>query len=404
LISTVLVSIAGGAIAFVAYTYIGYPLTLRVLAVSRRRLEPELRSNRWPSISITVPAHNEAAQIRETLHSLLRLDYPAEKRQILVVSDASDDGTDEIVAGFADQDVELLRIPKRVGKTAAENFANSDLRGEIIVNTDASIRIQPHALKPLIAAFEDPTIGVASGRDISVGRNGDHSNVGEAGYVGHEMWLRDLETRVGGIVGASGCLYAIRANLHEKHVPEALSRDFSAAMVAREHGYRAVSVPDATCLVPRAGSLRTEYRRKVRTMTRGIQTLLYRKHLLNPFRYGRFAWMLFSHKLARWLVPWALAIAVAALGVLAVSESWARWAVGGVLLGSVIAAVGWFWPGKSGVPRLLTIPSFLVAGNLAALQAWIRVFRGRPQPVWEPTPREEAVARPAARFEAEPRG
>jgi hypothetical protein len=78
--------------------------------------------------------------------------------------------------------------------------------------------------------------------------------------------------------------------------------------------------------------------------------------------------------------------------------------MGGVLLGSIIAAVGWFWPGKSGVPRLLTIPSFLVAGNLAALQAWIRVFRGKPQPVWEPTRREEVAARRAARFEAEPRG
>ena len=123
------------------------------------------------------------------------LDYPAERRQILIVSDASTDGTDEIVAEYADRGIELVRQPTRAGKTAAENAARSALRGDIIVNTDASIRIHPHSLKPLIAAFSDPSVGVASGRDVSVARLDDDSNVGESGYVDYEMRIRALETR-----------------------------------------------------------------------------------------------------------------------------------------------------------------------------------------------------------------
>src|SRR5690606_9975516 len=144
--------------------------------------------------------------------------------------------------------------------------------------------IRPDALKRLVEQFTDPTVGLASGRDISVSRLDDDTNLGESGYVGYEMGIRRLETRLSGIVGASGCFYAIRAHLHRVPLPTALSRDFASAMITREHGYRAVSVDDATCLVPRSGSLGREYRRKVRTMTRGMRTLWFKRHLMNPMR------------------------------------------------------------------------------------------------------------------------
>src|SRR5690606_27509349 len=110
----------------------------------------------------------------------------------LVVSDASDDGTDVIVRSYADRGIELLRMPVRGGKSAAENAARPMLRGDIIVNTDASIRIDPNALKPLIGQFSDPRVGLASGRDVSVTRVDGELNVGESTYVGYEMWIRSL--------------------------------------------------------------------------------------------------------------------------------------------------------------------------------------------------------------------
>jgi hypothetical protein len=175
-------------------------------------------------------------------------------------------------------------------------------------------------------------------------------------------------------------------------MPEALSRDFGAALNARDHGYRAISVAEAVCYVPRAGSLRREYRRKVRTMVRGMQTLIFKRHLLNPFRYGTFAWMLFSHKVCRWLVPWALVAGAAGVMMLAVTESWARWGMGIIVAGLLAAAVGYGWPEGRHTPRIFALPAYLVAGNLAAIQASLKALAGTQNPVWEPTRREAMSA------------
>jgi len=379
-----------------AYPYAGYPAILKLLSVGRRAPRPRraaVKSMPPPRISVTLPVYNEAAVIAATLERILAVDYPADRRQILVVSDASTDGTDQIVAGFAGRGVTLLRQPRRQGKTAAENAARRHLTGEIIINTDASVRIHPDAFKHLVAAFADRSVGVASGRDVSVAnvhdeaKQANRANSGEAAYTGYEMWIRDLETAVDGIVGASGCLYAIRADLHMLPVPEGLSRDFAAALTAREHGLRAVSVAEAVCYVPRATSLRQEYRRKVRTITRGLATLAHKRALLNPFRYGAFAWMLFSHKVCRWLLPWGLLLFVTALGALALTSGWARVLLAVLAAPGALAGIAWFWPEGAPMPRLLALPAFVAAGNVAVLHAWLRVLAGRSAPVWEPTRR-----------------
>ncbi len=376
-----------GAVVFAAYTYVGYPALLALFAARRSR-RPPAEPARWPTITILVPAYNEERVISATLDSLLALDYPADRRQILVVSDASSDRTDEVVAGYRDRGVELLRMPQRGGKTAAENGARGHLRGEIVVNTDASVRIAPDAVKRLVVWFGDPAIGVASGRDVSVSRDDEAANAAESGYVGYEMWIRDLESRVAGIVGASGCFYAIRAPLYMTLVPEALSRDFAAALIARERGYRAVSVKEAVCFVPRTTSLRREYRRKVRTMARGMETLHDRRHLINPLRHGAFAWQLVTHKIFRWLVPWAGVVALAALAVLATRHAWAPWLAGLSVVVLGLAALAWWWPDGRPMPRAVSLSGFVVAGNVAALHATVKALRGERNPIWEPTRRE----------------
>ena len=200
------------------FAYLGYPLLLMVAARGRPEVtwaSPE----EWPEVTLVVPVYNEEAAIARTLDALLALDYPTDRRHILVVSDASSDATDRIVEGYADRGVRLVRLGRRSGKTAAENEAGRWLRGSIVVNTDATIHIPPFALKPLVAAFEDPTVGVASGRDLSVGDVAAEANRGESGYVNYEMWVRALETRAGTIVGASGCFYAIRRERFDEIFP-----------------------------------------------------------------------------------------------------------------------------------------------------------------------------------------
>jgi len=379
-----------GVGGFVFYTYLGYPLLLMILAAVRRRHSPVAPLTEWPRISILLPAYNEEAVIRDTLENLLRLDYPADRRQILVVSDASTDRTDAIVGEYASRGVELLRLPHRRGKTGAENAALPVLRGEIIVNTDASVHVERGALKALIAHFADPTVGVASNRNVSVARAPQHPNYAESWYVGYEMWVRDLESRVAGIVGAAGCLYAVRAPIHMRLLPESLSRDFAAGLVARELGWRAVSVREAVCYVPRISSLRREYRRKVRTMTRGMETLYRERQLLNPVRYGLFSWTLASHKVCRWVIPHLGIVALGALACLAWIAPWARWALGFAGFAALCAVVAWFWPEGRRLPKVVAVPAYLVMGNLAPLHASLRVARGEGAPTWEPTRREAA--------------
>ncbi len=369
------------------YAYLVYPGLLRLLSRGTRSAFPTADPAEWPEISIVVPAYNEEASIRRTIESLLDLDYPADRRQILIVSDCSTDGTDAIVAEYADRGIELQRMPVRSGKTAAENAALAWLRADIVVNTDATIRILPTSLKPLIAAFQDPAIGVASGRDVSVGDITVEGNQGESGYVGYEMWVRSLETRVASIVGASGCFYAIRRELHETLVPSALSRDFASALTAREHGMRAVSVDAAVCLVPRTASLRREFRRKIRTMARGLETLWYKRQLLNPFRHGAFAWMLWSHKLVRWLVFLVWPLALVGLVLLAWDSALARGVLVLVLAGLGLGLLAWRAPEGRPLPRLVALCGFAVVSHVAGLVAWSKALRGELNPIWEPTRR-----------------
>lgn len=374
-------------VALVAYAYVGYPLLL--MTIAPRRLPPTEPSgpSEWPFVSITIPAYNEARAIAGTIDNLLAADYPPDRRQIVVVSDASTDGTDEIVQSYAARGVELLRLPTRRGKTGAENAAAGAVRADIIINTDASVRVLPDAIKPLVRAFDDPTVGVASGRDVSVGDLAAEGNHGESGYVNYEMAVRSLETRAGSIIGASGCFYGFRRAVYDPGFPEALSRDFASVLIARERGYRSVSVAAARCVVPRATSLRSEFRRKVRTMARGLSTLWHERALMNARRYGAFSFMLVSHKLCRWLVY--AAVPPALFGLILLS-TWSRPAVIALALiglGVALGTIALRWPEASRVPRPLSLFGYVLGSVLAGVLAWATVIRRQRMPTWEPTRR-----------------
>ena len=380
------------AVPFVCfgYAYVAYPAVLWLASRSRRDVPSPADPAEWPLITITVPAYNEERRIGWTIEGLLGIDYPPDRRQILIASDGSTDGTDAIVREYASRGVELVHVAPRGGKTNAENHAATAIRGEIVVNTDASIRIHSHSVKDLVRAFQDPSVGVASGRDVSVGDVEQEANRGESGYVGYEMWVRALETKLGSIVGASGCCYAARVDVQRTELPGDLARDFASALIAHQKGLRAVSVASATCVVPRTTSLRAELRRKVRTMAQGLETLWHYRELMTPWRAGfSFASMLVSHKLSRWLFYLTLPLAAVGVVLLCVADRRALVlaALAILVLGAGYAAMA--WPEGKRVPLPIALCGFVVVSNVAGVLAWLTFLRRQRMPTWEPTRRPD---------------
>lgn len=374
-----------------AYAYLLYPAVLRVMAARGARHSARAgdfpATGTQPLVTVVVPAYNEEHQIRGTIEALLAQDYPADRRQMLILSDASTDRTDDIVREYEARGVELMRMPGRAGKTAAENASLVRIRGEIVVNTDASVRLHPSAVRLLVEGLADPSVGVASTRDVSI-ESKDNRNRAEGSYVGYEMGIRALETKTGGIVGASGSGYAIRIALHRMRVRDDLSRDFSSALTAHRHGLRAISVESAVCYVPRSFSLEREYRRKVRTISRGMETLYFNRDLLNPFHHGAFAWKLLSHKVCRWLVSLSALPALLGLVLLAAAYPLAWGLVAGALAVVIIAVIGARWPEKRRMAGWVPVGVLgALAANLAVVHSAWRFFHGHEDHVWEPTRR-----------------
>lgn len=373
------------------YAYALYPAILWVLGRGANREKPAA-PGAWPLVTVVIPAYNEEAQIRGAVEAALAQDYPAEFLQILILSDASTDRTDSIVLEYAVRGVELMRMPQRGGKTAAENASCALIRGDIVVNTDASIRLHRSMVRELVLHMGDAGVGVASSRDVSISAMDATANQAEAGYVNYEMSVRAMESRTGGIVGASGSGYAIRKELHMIPIRADLSRDFSAALTARLHGYRAVSVDSAICYVPRTAALAREYTRKVRTISRGMETLYHNRQLLDLERYGAFAWKLISHKVLRWLVPHAAVLGFVGLVLLSWHSRFAALLVIGAVALCVVAFVVSRLPDGKPVPRLVSLVAFALSANMAVIHASWRFTMGHEDHIWEPTRRATADA------------
>ncbi|MFN2564891.1 MAG: glycosyltransferase [Gemmatimonadaceae bacterium] len=382
-------------VALFVYAYLIYPVVL-YLAGRGRAVPVPGDPPEWPAVTIIVVAYNAAQAIRRTLDHLTAVDYPRAQRQILVVSDGSTDGTDGIAAEFSDRGVEVHRVEPRGGKTAAENAAGPLVRGEVVVSTDATLIVPPASVKALARHFSDPTVGVVSGRGVSITSAVDadvaRKTAGEARYLDYETRIRSLEARFGSIVGATGQLYAQRRELFQVPLaPTFLTRDFASALIAHERGYRSLQEDGAPCLVVRNASLRREYERKARTIVLGLDTLFAYPHLLDPMRYGWFAFMLLSHKLCRWLVYLLAPVALIALFVLAADSRGAYWTLVVVLLVLAGGMVGIYWPRGRPVPGVLATCGFAVAGGAAGVAGWYRFFTGQHATTWKPTERGERL-------------
>jgi len=365
--------------ALVGFAYAGYPLALALLA--RLRSRPVTRQSIRPPVTFVITAHNEEQRLGGKLHNTLAQDYPASLLEIIVASDCSTDSTDDIARSFGDR-VRLVRALERRGKEAAQQLAVHASSGEILVFSDVATAIAPDGVSSLVANFADPSVGCVSSIDRFVDADGRTS--GEGAYVRYEMFLRTLETRVNSLVGLSGSFFAARRDVCRRWSADRQS-DFSTLLNAIELGYRGVLDPNTAGYYRNLADDRRESARKIRTVVRGIGVLARNLRMLNPFRYGLFAWQLASHKLCRWLVPFAMIAALASNAAL-VAAPFYRAMLAAQLAFYAAAAAG-LWTGAGA----LRLPAYFVRSNLSILAAWIRFARGERMTTWTPSDRVAAL-------------
>jgi cellulose synthase/poly-beta-1,6-N-acetylglucosamine synthase-like glycosyltransferase len=378
-----------GAVILIVYTYILFPALVFLRGLVRRR--PYKSAEITPRVSLIIAAYNEANSIGAKLDNILSLDYPRDRLEVLIASDGSNDGTDTIVHSYAEQGIRLLSLPRQ-GKAPALNAAVAASTGEILVFSDANSIYAPDAIRALVRPFADSEVGGVAGnqcyltrRSTSVTSDGD----GERSYWNFDRKLKQFQSQAGNTISATGAIYAIRRPLF-RPVPAGVTDDFATSTRVIAQGYRLVFAPDALAYEPVAGSSGAEFGRKVRLITRGLRAVLVMRELLNPFRYGFYAFQLFSHKVLRRLVVFPLLVLFLVSPLL--------WRNGLFYQAATLAQVGFYSFGALGMllagtrlgrSKVFTIPFFFCMVNTASLVATLNVLRGHRIELWE-TERQQA--------------
>lgn len=288
------------AVGFILYVLVIYPLLLDL----RVRVHSKPVRKKWQprTVSVVLPVYNGEPWIGNKLQSVLNLDYPRELLQILVISDGSTDRTDEIVSQFVPSGVELIRVP-HLGKAVALNAGVGRATGEILFFTDARQPLEAASLRKLIECFGDPEVGVASGALII--QNPQSQQQKQVGlYWRYEKWIRMRLSQVDSVLGATGCIYAMRRELAVPLPAATLVDDMYLPLAAFFRGYRVILEREAKAF-DYPTSIESEFDRKVRTLAGVIQIIRAYPALLGPRNR---MWIHFmSHKVSRLLLPYALA-------------------------------------------------------------------------------------------------
>jgi cellulose synthase/poly-beta-1,6-N-acetylglucosamine synthase-like glycosyltransferase len=365
------------------YSYFLYPLLLKLIPPRRKEYKAPLHDDSLPSLSLIIAAHNEERLIGEKLDNSLELEYPRDRLELIVASDCSTDNTDAIAASYADRGVQLVRADERKGKEYAQWCAIQQSKGEILVFSDAATQIPRDALRIMASEFQDPEVGAVSSEDRFISRDGEL--VGEGAYVKYEMWLRGLESDRGGLVGLSGSCFGARREVCENWDFLTCS-DFNVARNCASIGLIAITCPRMVGFYPDLADPRREYRRKVRTVLRGISAIPRHAWVLNPLRMGVFSFEVWSHKIMRWGVPWFMLLLLGVTILLQGQGILYTLALVAQLAFYAVAFLGWRLEKLRGFAPVRII-LFFVQSNVAIAEATLQYLAGKRVVVWTPSER-----------------
>jgi len=378
------------SLAVLFYIYIGYFILLGILSflfpARKVRKEPI-----QPSVTLIISCYNEEDILPAKLANCFSLDYPSQKLEICVVSDASSDRTDEIATAYADKGVKLIRQEKRLGKTAGLNLAVSMASGEIIVFSDANAMYEPDAISKLVQYFADHTVGYVVGEAKYTDAASTAAARSEDTYWQYEILIKKMESRLHSMVGGDGAIYAIRRELYDE-LRHSDINDFVNPLQIIAKGFRGIYEPEAVCWEETSGSFSKEFRRKVRIVNRSFSGLLRVPSVLNPFRTGFFSFEVFSHKLLRWFAPYFFILFTFSTTVLGLQHVLPFQHITVFLaLFFLFACAGYLLSADPHVWPIFYMPYYFCSVNIAAFIGVNKRLMGYTQVTWNP-PRQTGEA------------
>jgi len=297
-------------LGLVIYHLFLFPVILLVAGARTKKKNyslPETLKD-YPTIEIFIASRNEEACIAEKIKNSKLLDYPKEKLKITVLANGCSDNTCHIVKDFSEQGIGLLEYDE-IGKTESQNRAVETSKADIIVFSDANTLYKENALLELIKPFTDEKVGAVSGRHLYLPTDESAGSTENTYWNVIEVNLKKAEAKTGGLIGANGSIYAIRRELYVK-LPASVISDFWEPLMIAFNGYRTEYAPDAISFEHAETKHLDEYKRKERIVQRSAYSLLQFPWTLNPLNNPRLSWLIFSHKVLRWLTPVLLIIAL----------------------------------------------------------------------------------------------
>ena len=363
------------------YTYAGYPLF--VYLVSRLFPKSVRQADFAPTVTVLITAYNEERDIRAKLENTLKIDYPKEKLEILVASDCSNDRTDKIVEEFAAENVRLHRQTERLGKTMAQNAAVEKSLGEIILFSDATTMYEPDVLRAMLPNFADSTVGCVAGKLIYVDDSRSPVGKGAKSYWNYETFIKESESRACSLIGASGCLYAVRKSAYQPMYAEACS-DFLICTILYRQGLRSIYEANAVCTEETNQRTDKEMRMRVRVISQTFTDLWRNRAMLNPFESGFYAVELISHKVFRYAVPLFLISLFFSSAFLMFSSAMFAVIFGLNFVFYLSALLGWLLEKSEKPLGILAIPLYFALTNLASLIGFYKFLSGERYARWEP--------------------
>jgi cellulose synthase/poly-beta-1,6-N-acetylglucosamine synthase-like glycosyltransferase len=367
------------AVLLLFYVYAGYPLLLAIVGVFFRKPRPD--AGYYPRMSVLIAAYNEEEAIEEKLRQTLALEYPADKLEVVVLSDCSTDRTDEIVKSYPDTRVRLLRMAERRGKTSAQNFGARDARGEVIVFSDATAIYHPKALAYLATNYQDAKVGAVSGRyKYFDPEDQSPTGLGSSAFWNYENLIKTMQSRISTITGCCGCIYSVRKAAYTE-LPDDIISDLVQPLQVIRKGYKVVFEDRALAYEETTKSTQEEFRMRIRVVTRAMRGLLSVSDLLKPWKFAWPAFQLWSHKVLRWMVPVLLLIALVSNVFLLDSQLFRitmalQVAFYGLAILNLLVPLHRLW-------KPLGIPSYFCTLNVAALFSMIELGRGRKYVTWQ---------------------